>query len=139
MIRREDEEDVDEDEITQDELGVKKHPKAQFFDKFAVKSVDQIDIDDMKLLNPNLIKFSFDASNGEWCEMEFEVICPGNCNLISQYPLKMGKILMENVIEKVCQACIIREIPGISHCVRMPNAEKQGATVMIPLWNVSLN
>jgi len=51
----------------------------------------------------------------------------------------MGKILMENVIEKVCQACIIREIPGISHCVRMPNAEKQGATVMIPLWNVSLN
>ena len=77
MIRREDEEDVDEDETTQDELGVKKHPKAQFFDKFGVKSVDQIDLHDMKLLNPNLIKFTFDASNGEWCEMEFEVMCPG--------------------------------------------------------------
>lgn len=73
MIRREDEEEADEDKTTQDEVAVIKHQRAEFFDKFAVKSVDQVDLHDMQQLNANLIKFTFDILKGEWCEMEFEV------------------------------------------------------------------
>jgi hypothetical protein len=72
----------------------------------------------MKELNENLRKFTFDTSKGGWCEMEFE------------YPLKMGKILMENIVEKVCQQCIIREVEGITRCIKMPRTvDKSGPTV----------
>jgi len=91
MIRREDEEEADEDETTQDELGVKKHPQPELFDKFAVKSIDQVDLHDLKLLNPNVIKFTFDTSKGEWCEMEFEVICPAQPQLNIPVPFENGQ------------------------------------------------
>ena len=44
---------------------------------------------------------------------------PEVCFLI-QYPLKIGKILMENIVEKVCHQCVVRQIPGINNCVKMP-------------------
>ena len=80
----------------------------------------KIDFNQMKQFNPNLVRFNFDKVNGEWCEMEFE------------YPLKMGKILMENVVEKVCHQCVVREIPGIKQCVKMPRKNDSDPIVRPP-------
>ena len=33
----------------------------------------QVDVNDMKILNPNLADFTFDTKRGEWCEIVFEV------------------------------------------------------------------
>jgi len=33
-----------------------------------------VDLPIMKTFNPNLTSFHFDTVNGEWCQMEFEVI-----------------------------------------------------------------
>jgi hypothetical protein len=98
---------------------LKKNPqKDKFVDKFAIKTIEEVDLHDMQELNQNLRNFTFDTAKGGWCEMEFE------------YPLKMGKILMENVVEKVCQLCVIREIEGITQCIKMlPTADKSGPTV----------
>jgi hypothetical protein len=97
---------------------LKKNPQKELIYKFAAKSIKTVDLHDMQMLNPNLRKFTFDMAKGGWCEMEFE------------YPLKMGKILMENVIEKGCQQCIVREIEGITRCVKMPPIpDKSGPTV----------
>jgi len=76
------------------------------------------DLPIMKSFNNNLTSFSFDEKHGGWCEMEFE------------YPIKMGKILMENVVEKICHACVVREIPGIKRCVKMPKKTQQDPTVI---------
>ena len=46
-----------------------------------------------------------------------------------EYPLKMGKILMENVVEKVCHQCVVREIPGIKQCVKMPRKNESDPIV----------
>ena len=43
----------------------------------------------------------------------------------------MGKILMENIVEKVCQICVIREIPGIVRCVKLPKKQATDPTVLL--------
>ena len=42
----------------------------------------------------------------------------------------MGKILMENVVESICRKCVIREIPGMKRCVKMPKKKDTDPTVM---------
>jgi len=37
---------------------------------------------------------------------------------------------MQNIVEKVCQSCVIREIPGIKSCIKMP--KKQGTDRTVP-------
>lgn len=49
--------------------------------------------------------------------------------LLIQYPLKMGKILMENVVEKVCHQCVVRQIAGINKCVKMPRKNESDPIV----------
>jgi DNA-directed RNA polymerase I subunit RPA1 len=41
----------------------------------------------------------------------------------------MGKILMENVVEKVCHSCVVREIPGIKRCLKLPGKRDTDPTV----------
>ena len=41
----------------------------------------------------------------------------------------MGKILMENVVEKVVHSCVVREIPGIRRCIKMPKKQSTDLTV----------
>jgi hypothetical protein len=36
--------------------------------------LDRIDFNQMKQFNPNLVRFQFDRVNGEWCEIELEVL-----------------------------------------------------------------
>jgi len=35
-----------------------------------------VDLNDMKMLNPNLADFTFDHKRGEWCEIVLEVSLP---------------------------------------------------------------
>lgn len=37
------------------------------------QNFEQINLNDMKHINHNLVKFTFDATNGKWCEIELEV------------------------------------------------------------------
>lgn len=36
---------------------------------------------------------------------------------------------MENVVEKVCHSCVVREVPGIVQCIKMPKKLETDATV----------
>lgn len=44
----------------------------------------------------------------------------------------MAKILMEDIVERVCRNCVVREIPGIKRCVKMPKKKETDPTVMFP-------
>lgn len=49
--------------------------------------------------------FDFDDENGEWCEFMLEL------------PLETEKLLMVNIVEDLCRATVVREIPKIGRCV----------------------
>ena len=49
----------------------------------------------------------------------------------------MGKILIENIVEKVCQICVVREIPGIVRCVKL--RKKQATDPTVPLLTILSN
>ena len=36
---------------------------------------------------------------------------------------------MENIVEKVCQICVVREIPGIVRCVKLRKKQKTDPAV----------
>ncbi|KAK9248661.1 hypothetical protein V1506DRAFT_528527 [Lipomyces tetrasporus] len=55
---------------------------------------------------PNITKFDFDDAQGEWCQFEM------------QYPSDNHKLLVINIIESVCRAVVVREIPRIGRCLR---------------------
>ena len=72
VIRQEDEAEAGDLE-SENELRVNRgaeddKPKYNVEDK-----LDAIDFGDMKEINPNLVKFTFDTNKGEWCEIELEV------------------------------------------------------------------
>jgi len=114
LIRQQDE----EEERDMDETApLKVNRRADPEENAKHKRIDHVDLPMMKSFNPNIKSFQFDPKRGQWCEMEFE------------YPIKMGKILMENVVEKVCHACVVRQIPGVKRCVKMPKKQETDPTV----------
>jgi DNA-directed RNA polymerase I subunit RPA1 len=115
IIRQQDEEEErDIEEEPPLKVNWRADPKAE-----AKKTLEHVDLHMMKSFNPNITSFDFDTKGGQWCEMEFE------------YPIKMGKILMENVVEKVCHACVVRHVPGIKRCVKMPKTKETDPLVTI--------
>lgn len=56
-------------------------------------------------------RFNFDDESGEWCT--FTVVLGGDTK----------KLLMVNIIEDICRACVVRETPGIGRCI-FPKADK---------------
>ena len=38
---------------------------------------------------------------------------------------------MENIVEKVCQICVIRETPGIVRCVKLNKKQATDSTVSL--------
>jgi DNA-directed RNA polymerase I subunit RPA1 len=127
VIRQQDEEEARELD-SQAELGMGRRAENENAAKTLEENLVIIDLNDMKQINPNLVRFDFDKTNGEWCEVELEVMSAIKLSNL-QYPLKMGKILMENIVEKVCQACIVREISGIQRCVKLPKKQETDQTV----------
>lgn len=56
----------------------------------------------------NVKKFSFDDQKGRWCEVEME------------YPAAIQKILMVNIVEKVCKETVVHQLSGILRCYEVP-------------------
>lgn len=61
-------------------------------------------------------KFNFDDAAGEWCEFEVELL--GD----------VQKLLMVNIIEDLCRAVVVREIPNIGRCLRSQGEKRELTT-----------
>ncbi|OLL24757.1 DNA-directed RNA polymerase I subunit rpa1 [Neolecta irregularis DAH-3] len=59
----------------------------------------------------NVKSWKFDK-NGEWIEIEL------------QYPHDLPKLLMINIIEKVCRETVVHEMKGVGRCFRLPGESK---------------
>jgi len=51
----------------------------------------------------------------------------------------MPKILMQDIVEKVCRNCVVREIPGINRCVKMPKKKETDPIVLSRPWLLTNN
>lgn len=56
--------------------------------------------------NSLITSFNFDDELGEWCEFELE--------LGTEYE----KLLMVNIVEKLCRSVVVREVKNIGRCIR---------------------
>lgn len=54
--------------------------------------------------------FDFDDDNGQWCQFSLEMRGKGDT--------LPPKLLMVNIVEDMCRALVVREVPRIQRCVR---------------------
>jgi DNA-directed RNA polymerase I subunit RPA1 len=73
IIRQQDEEEARDIDL-QPEPGVRWRAEDEEMAEDLEENLDAIDFNQMKHFNPNLLRFDFDKANGEWCEIELEVI-----------------------------------------------------------------
>ncbi|KAK6331541.1 hypothetical protein TWF730_004615 [Orbilia blumenaviensis] len=70
--------------------------------------------DRLRSNNTEISAFSFDRAGGSWCQIELE------------YAAESPKILMINLVEKVCRESVIHHLPGIKTCeVVMDDTQKK--------------
>ncbi|KAI5789730.1 hypothetical protein DFH27DRAFT_571828 [Peziza echinospora] len=67
--------------------------------------------EDVREAFSNCSRFRFDEKGGEWCEIGLE------------YPASAPKLLMINIVEKVCRETIIHQLAGIKAVIRIPDSE----------------
>ena len=79
MIRQEDEEEEADLQLRPDDR-VKWRTEEERPNKTLDEKTSEIELKDMKEINPNLVRFTFDHVKGEWCEVVLEVnnICVRN-------------------------------------------------------------
>jgi hypothetical protein len=77
IIQQQDEEEA-RDLDPAAELGTGLREENENADKHLEENLDILDLNDMKQINPNLVRFNFDRVNGEWCEVELEVLSAMN-------------------------------------------------------------
>ncbi|KAF8455247.1 Rpa190 RNA polymerase I subunit A190 [Kalaharituber pfeilii] len=79
--------------------------------KLVMKEQARAREEEIKETHTNVCKFAFDDRGGEWCEIGLE------------YPASAPKLLMINIVEKVCLDTIIHQLPGIKSATRIPDSE----------------
>lgn len=97
-----DENEEEEDDDTDDEKkGQKKHLEQQ------ARAREE----DVRDAHADVYRFKFDDKGGEWCEIGLE------------YPASAPKLLMINLVEKVCLETIIHQLHGIKAVTSIPASE----------------
>lgn len=67
--------------------------------------------EDVREAHDNVYRFKFDDKGGEWCEIGLE------------YPSSAPKLLMINLVEKVCLETVIHQLYGIKAVTSIPASE----------------
>lgn len=113
----------DEDDDDSDSDDEKDNSKKERNNDNKVNDSDKMDIDEPTLekvlssqakerqqevvsKNNLVTSFDFDDELGEWCEFELEL------------GTEVEKLLMVNIVEKLCQKVVVREVKNIGRCIK---------------------